>query len=178
MHGRPGRRIATALAPAPCTPRNGDGFHQPTGAADAAPQQAPSIAMTTDSDHGDQLSWTVMGVRMGFTSEQPQRAEILAAIDRMSWIEPSAQLPGPEGAAARAVINAVIYRHPHRLQRIGVAGLGGERRLIGLDDTAGVGSYVLDLGAEAIHVLTISGNASLAATSSSARQCDAIAATR
>jgi hypothetical protein len=116
---------------------------------------------------------------MGFTSEQPQRTEILAAIGRMSWTERPLQHPWLDSSAARAVVMAVVCRRPHpQLYRIGVADLAGERRLIGLESTAGVGSFVLDLGVEVIHVLTISRAPSPAPTPSSARHCGAVGETR
>ena len=115
-----------------------------------------------------------MGVGMGFTSEQSQRIEILAAIGRMSWTERPPQHPWLDGSAAGAV-KAVVCRRLHpRLHPIGVADLGGERRLIGLEDTAGFGSFLLNLGVEVIHVPTLSGAPSPAPTPSSARHCGAV----
>ncbi|RBY95456.1 hypothetical protein DQ237_12970 [Blastococcus sp. TF02-8] len=104
---------------------------------------------------------------MGFTSEQSQRIEILAAITRMSWTERPPKNLWLDGSAARAVVKAVICRRPQpRLYRIGVADLGGERRLIGLEGTAGVGNFLLDLGVDVIHVLTTSRDPSPAPTPS------------
>ncbi|WP_157943907.1 hypothetical protein [Blastococcus atacamensis] len=65
-------------------------------------------------DHGGRLSWTVLGVRMGSTSEQPQRIEMLAALGRMSWMECPPQHLWLDGSAARAVLKAVICRRPTR----------------------------------------------------------------
>lgn len=150
-------------------------LRSPAGAAGIACEQARNDGLTAGGDHGSGLSWTVLGVRMGFTSEQLQRIEILAAIGRMSWTERAPQLPWLDGSAARAVVKTVVCRRPHpRLYRIGVADLDGERRVIGLEDTAGVGSFVLDLGVEVIHVLTISRAPSPAPTSCSARHCGAV----
>ena len=35
--------------------------------------------MSAGTDRSDRLSWTALGVRMGFTSKQTQREELLAA---------------------------------------------------------------------------------------------------
>jgi hypothetical protein len=176
MRSRPGQAAAANVAPHYFSSET---LRSPAGAAGITREHARNDGLTAGGGHGSGLSWTVLGVRMGFTSEQPQRIEILAAIDRMSWTERPPQHPWLDGSAARAVVKAVTCRRPHpRLYRIGVADLGGERRLIGLEDTAGVGSFLLDLGVEVIHVLTISGASSPAPTPSSARHCGAVEATR
>jgi len=100
------------------------------------------------------LCWTQLGVRMGYTSTQVQRAQILAARKRMRWTQSPSDLPCPDAPAARAVINAVFAHRPDQLRLQAVAELGAGRRLIGLQDAYGARSYVLDLGAEAIVVLT------------------------
>lgn len=107
----------------------------------------------TTSHHSDQMSWTALGVRMGFTSEAPQREEILAAIDRMNWVQTSTRPPYLDGPAARAIVRAVFGRRRDQLRLVGVAHLDGGRQLIGLQDSRGTRSYVLDLDAEAIYVL-------------------------
>jgi hypothetical protein len=89
----------------------------------------------------ERLSWTRLGVRMGFTAKEPQREEILAAIERMTWTETPACLPYLDGPAVRAIVNAVLHHRRDQLQ------------LIGLQDTLGTRSFLLDLGAEAIYVL-------------------------
>jgi hypothetical protein len=177
MCSRPRRPAAVTVAPTHSP--GSETLRSPAGAAGIACGQARNDGLTAGGDHSSGLSWTVLGVRMGFTSAQPQRIEILAAIGRMSWTERPPQHPCLDGSAARAVVKAVACRRPHpRLYRIGVADLGGERRLIGLEDTAGVGSFVLDLGVEVIHVLTISRAPSPAPTPSSARHCGAVEETR
>lgn len=172
-------RPATAAAVAPpMLSRGSEALGSLVGAVGLVGESARQDGRTGGSDHGSPLSWTVLGVRMGFTSKQSQHIEILAGIERMSWTERPSLHPCLDGSAARAVVN-VVCRRPHRgPYRIGAALLCGGRRLIGLEDTAGVGSFVLDLGAEAIHVLTISHGPSPAPTPSSARHWDAVEATR
>ncbi|CCG02875.1 protein of unknown function [Blastococcus saxobsidens DD2] len=172
MCSRPGQPAAATVAP---HSPSSETLRSPAGAPGIACEQARNDGLTADGDHGSGLSWTVLGVQMGFTSEQPQRIEILAAIGRMSWTQRPPQHPGLDGSAARAVVKAVACRRTHpRLYRLGVADLGGERRLIGLEDTAGVGSFLLDLGAEVIHVLTTSRDLSPAPTPSSGCHCGTV----
>ncbi len=176
MRSRPRRTAAANVAPHYSSSQK---LRSPAGATGIACGQARNDGLTPEGDHGGRLSWTVLGVRMGFTSEQPQRIEMLTAIGRMSWMECPPQHLRLDGSAVRAVVEAVICRRPHpRLYRIGVADLGGERRLIGLEGTGGVGSFLLDLGVEVIHVLTICGAPSPAPAPSSARNCGAVEATR
>ena len=104
--------------------------------------------------HDVRLSWTQLGVRMGYTSTQVQREQILAARKGMRWTQSLSDLPYPDAPAARAVINAVFAHRPDQLRLLAVAELAGGRRLIGLQDAYGTRSYVLDLDAEAIVVLT------------------------
>lgn len=101
--------------------------------------------------------WTELGVRMGYTSEDPQRAEILTALGRMYWTDPSARLPSLDGPAVRALVLAVFRHRRSQLHRVGVAQLNGGRQLIGLQDTRGVRRYLLDLDSEAIYVLAEAG---------------------
>jgi hypothetical protein len=175
MCRRPGHPAAATPAPHSSseTPRS------LAGVGGVTCEQARNDGLTADGDHGSELSWTALSVRMGFTSEQPQRVEILAAIGRMNWTERPPQRFWLDGSTARAVVKAVSCRRPHpRLYRIGVTDLGEGRRLIGLENTAGVGSFVLDLGVEVIHVLTISRDPSPAPTPSLARHYSAAEDTR
>lgn len=102
----------------------------------------------------ERLCWTALGIRMGFTSKPRQRAEILAAIDRMTWSPAAAHPRYLDGQAARAVVNAIFPNRREQLRRTGVAALPGGGQLIGLEDSLGTGSYVLDLDSEAIYLLT------------------------
>jgi hypothetical protein len=106
--------------------------------------------------HDERLSWTQLGVHMGYTAEEPQREEILAAIERMTWTETPGRPPYLDGSAVRAIVNAVFHyrRDPlHPVVRIGASPLNGGRQLIGLEDALGGRCYLLDLDAEAIYVL-------------------------
>ena len=107
----------------------------------------------TLSTHDERLSWTQLGVHMGYTAEESQREEILDAIERMTWTETPARPPYLDGPAVRAIVNAVFHHRRHQLHLIGVAQLNGGRQLIGLEDTIGTRSYLLDLDAETIYVL-------------------------
>jgi hypothetical protein len=107
----------------------------------------------TLSTHDERLSWTQLGVHMGYTAEEPQREEILAAIERMAWTETPARPPYLDGPAVRAIVNAVFHHRRDQLHLVGVAQLNGGRQLIGLEDTLGTRSFLLDLDAEAIYVL-------------------------
>jgi hypothetical protein len=102
----------------------------------------------------ERLCWTALGIRMGFTSQARQREEVLAAIDRMIW-SPAADHPRYlDGQAVRAVVNAIFPHRRDQLRRAGIAPLPGGRALIGLEDSLGTASYVLELGSEAIYLLT------------------------
>ena len=107
----------------------------------------------TFSTHDERLSWTQLGVHMGYTAEEPQREEILDAIERMTWTETPARPPYLDGPAVRAIVNAVFHHRRDQLHLVGVAQLNGGRQLIGLEDTLGTRSFLLDLDAEAIYVL-------------------------
>jgi hypothetical protein len=97
-------------------------------------------------------AWTQLGVRMGFTRDENQREEILHGIQHMAWTQTGAHHRYLGGPAARAIVRAVL-RHADQAHRVGIARLGGGRRLIGLKNALGIRSYVLDLDAEAVHLL-------------------------
>ena len=109
--------------------------------------------MSAGTDRSDRLSWTALGVRMGFTSKQTQREELLAAIEHMSWTETPARPPYFEHQAVRAVAAAVLHHGRDQLRGVGIAHLPGGRQLIGVEDSIGTRSYLLDLDSEAIYVL-------------------------
>jgi hypothetical protein len=100
----------------------------------------------------DRMAWTQLGIQMGFTRDEDQRVEILDGIRRMAWTETGARNGYLSGPAARAIVRAVLGPRG-RADRVGIAQLGGGRRLIGLDSALGTRSYVLDLDAEAVHLL-------------------------
>lgn len=108
------------------------------------------MTITTNVEH---LTWTPLGVRRGFTSEQPQREEILAAVERMAWTDNPTLVPYLDGPAVRAIVAAVFHCRHDQIQVVGIAQLNGARQLIGLADNRGGRSYVLGLDAEVIHVL-------------------------
>ncbi|WP_375481059.1 hypothetical protein [uncultured Jatrophihabitans sp.] len=109
--------------------------------------------MTSSTHSPDRLSWTALGQRMGFTSEQPQRDEIFAAIDRMNWVETPTRPTCLDSQVVRAIVMAVFHHRRDQLRLVGSAQLNGGRQLIGLEDTLGTRSFVLDLDSEAIYVL-------------------------
>ena len=113
----------------------------------------PGRCVMTLSTHDERLSWTQLGVHMGYTAQEPQREEILDAIACMTWTETPARPPYLDGPAVRAILNAVFHHRRDQLHLVGVARLNGGRQLIGLEDTIGTRSYLLDLDAEAIYVL-------------------------
>jgi hypothetical protein len=109
--------------------------------------------MTVTDHSNDRLTWTALGVRMGFTREQSQRDRILDAAGRMTWIEARVRPPYLDGPAVRAIVTAVFHHRCDRLRLVGIAPLSDGRQLIGLEDTLGTRSYLLDLDSEAIYVL-------------------------
>lgn len=98
------------------------------------------------------LAWTPLGVRVGFTADRAQREHILTAVSRASWTDSPCAQDRLTSPAVRAVA-AVLGHRGERLRRVGIARMGS-RRLIGLEDTAGVCCWVLEQGCEAVHVLT------------------------
>jgi hypothetical protein len=90
---------------------------------------------------------------MGFTTDPSLRTELLCAINRMNWTTAPGRPPYFTSSALAAVVNAVVD-HQRPLGFVGIAQLRSGRRLIGLHDSGGTRSYVLDLDSEAIHLLT------------------------
>ena len=109
--------------------------------------------MTATDDRNDRLTWTALGVRMGFTREQPQRDGILEAIERMTWFAARARPRYLGGPAVRAIVTAVFHPPHEQLCQVGIAPLPDGRQLIGLEDAVGTRSFLLDLDSEAIHLL-------------------------
>jgi len=89
---------------------------------------------------------------MGFTRDENQREEILHGIRHMAWTETGARHRYLGGPAARVIVRTVMG-HADQTHRVGIARLDSERRLIGLEHALGTRSYVLDLDAEAVHLL-------------------------
>lgn len=111
--------------------------------------------MTTHRTLEIRVSWTVLGARMGYTSELLQRDLILDAAARMTWTDDIARVRYLTGAAVQEVIRAFAgHCHLHPLRRVGVAQLNGAQLLIGLEHRGGQRSYLLDLDSEAVHVLS------------------------
>jgi len=103
--------------------------------------------------HGGRLAWTALGVRMGFAADRTQREQILTAVSRASWTDSPRCQERLDRPAVSAVAAAVLGHGGERPHRVGIARMGS-RRLIGLEDTAGVRCWVLEVGCEAVHVLT------------------------
>jgi len=99
------------------------------------------------------LSWTALGVRVGFAADRAQREQILTAVSRASWTDSPGCQERLDRPAVSAVAAAVLGHRGERLRRVGIARMGS-RRLFGLEDTAGVCCWVLEQGCEAVHVLT------------------------
>jgi hypothetical protein len=114
----------------------------------AAAAVCSAIALHTD---GDRLFWTPLGIRMGFTIDESQRMEILDGIAQMSWTETGTRHRYLGGPAARAIVRALLGSSD-QAHRVGIARLDGGGQLIGLEHL-GTRSFVLDLDAEAVHLL-------------------------
>jgi hypothetical protein len=121
----------------------------------AARRSAAAIDCGAIAEHAndDRRSWTLLGIRMGFTCDESQREEILDGIARMAWTETGTRPRYPGGPAARAILLAILGHRSDRLHRIGIARLDDGGRLIGLEDTVGTRMFVLDLDVEAVHLL-------------------------
>lgn len=116
----------------------------------AAAVGCSAIALHTDDNR---RSWTKLGIRMGFTRDESQRNEILDGIAQMAWTETGERHRYLGGPAARAIVRAILGHHPDQPHRVGIARLDAGRRLIGLEHALGTRSFVLDLDAEAVHLL-------------------------
>jgi hypothetical protein len=90
---------------------------------------------------------------MGYTSISAQRLEILAAVERMTWVEMGAGTTPLAGPVARAMSHSTLGHQRRQPHLVGVAELDGGRRLIGLHDGNGSRRFVLDLDHEAIVLL-------------------------
>jgi hypothetical protein len=96
--------------------------------------------------------WTELGRAMGYTDTPAKRRAIRRAAERLDFTTPHAywrlQQPHLAAVAAAALTGA-------RLRRTAVTQVAGHPgwTLLVLDDLDGIRHYLLDLGAEAIHVL-------------------------
>jgi hypothetical protein len=99
------------------------------------------------------LTWTAVGLRMGYTRSPAQRDDIVAAIDGMTWAECDDRAFCVAGPAVRAMVTAVVNHRPDQVELVAVAELNGARKLIGLEAADGTRSFLLDLDDEAIYVL-------------------------
>jgi hypothetical protein len=98
----------------------------------------------TGRDTAPQRSWTPLGRRLGITTTAAQREQLLAAIERMSWNENTASPAWRCGPARRAVVAAIFNGRLDHLRQVGEIALGRGRQLIGLRDSHGTCSYVLE----------------------------------
>ena len=119
-------------------------------ARDRAAVGCSATALHTDNDR---LSWTQLGIRMGFTRDDSQRLEIFEGIARMVWTEAGKRHGYLGGHAARSIARAILGPHPEQPYRVGIARLDARRQLIGVEHGPGTRSFVLDLDVEALHVL-------------------------
>lgn len=100
------------------------------------------------------LAWTPLSRRLGLTRTAEQRNQILAALAVMDWSpDIDTRLTHLDGEAARVIVAAVYHHRADQLQLVGTADLPDGHQLVGLQDADGTRSYLLDLDAEAIHVL-------------------------
>jgi hypothetical protein len=104
--------------------------------------------------HAAELVWTPLSRRLGVTRTARQRKQILAALADMDWsADIDTCLAHLDGEAARAILAAVYHHRRDQLRLVGTATLPAGHQLVGLQDADGTRSYLLDLDAEAIHVL-------------------------
>ena len=110
---------------------------------------------------GAACSWTQIGQRLGITSHPAQRALILSAITDLDWSDLPARPAWLQHPAVRSVLAAIFHNRPDQLRRVSAVELGDGRRLIGLQDSLGTRSYLIEQDTpgsggwltEAVHVL-------------------------
>lgn len=107
-------------------------------------------------------NWTALARRMGYATTPTQRAQILAAVQRMCWSDSRSVLIAPalRVVAAAVLASAAVERSNRSVAdplrcaiHIGIARLPDSEPLVGLDDGHDR-HYLLDLGDEAISVLS------------------------
>ncbi len=99
----------------------------------------------------DLLAWTPLGTRLGYTTAQTQREEILDAISRIDWTEAPPSPSYLDVPPVSAVVGAALHGR-EQIRMAGTTHIAGGR-LIGLQDGHGARTYLLDLGSEAISLL-------------------------
>lgn len=115
--------------------------------------------------------WTPLGRRLGITATPAQRQQILVAIERMRWTDNVASAAWRFRQAPRAVVAAIFNGRLGQLRQVGEVEFGPGRQLIGLRDSHGTCSYVLDQDTpgsdswlcEAVFVLIETGSAQMRA---------------
>jgi hypothetical protein len=101
-----------------------------------------------------ELAWTPLSRRLGLTRTARQRKQILTALAGMAWsADISSGLAQVDGQAARAIVAAVYHHRRDQLRLVGTAALPDGHQLVGLEHADGARNYLLDLDAEAIHLL-------------------------
>jgi hypothetical protein len=101
-----------------------------------------------------QLTWTPLSRRLSVTRTARQRKQILAALAAMNWsADVDTSVAHLDGDAARAIVAAVYHHRRDQLRLVGTAALADGHQLVGLQHADGTRNYLLDLDAEAIHVL-------------------------
>jgi hypothetical protein len=98
----------------------------------------------TGRDTPRELSWTPLGRRLGITATAAQRERLLTAIHRMSWTENLASPAWRRRPAPRAVVAAIFNGRLDQLRQVGEVAIGPGRQLIGLRDSHGTCSYVVE----------------------------------
>jgi hypothetical protein len=108
-----------------------------------------------------QVRWTRLGAGMGYTSTEPKREQIRAAIEQMDWRDPERLRDVLDAAPLRLIVNSLF--HSGRTWALVAAavialpdlpeqshGFPRSLRLIGLESVDGERYVLLDLGYEVI----------------------------
>ena len=125
----------------------------------------------TVRDSARERTWTPLGRRLGITATPAQRQRILAAVERMKWTDNVSGAGWRFRQAPRAVVAAIFNGRLSQLRQVGQIEFGPGRQLIGLRDSYGTCSYVLEQDApgsdswlrEAVFVLIETASAQLRA---------------
>jgi hypothetical protein len=104
------------------------------------------------------LTWTRLGTAMGYTDTSAKRDEIRAAVEAISWVEPSELSHVLDTPPARHVIAGLFYQRPWALHLAASVRLpddpaGRTRRLIGLQSVTGHRYVLLSLDYEVVDLL-------------------------